>query len=183
MKRTNAGLTAIRLLVLPLVATFAFAFTGCKHDPTTSSLDDKTGVNGWKELDPAHLDAGGGSAAEPGGRGAPGGNMNVKTAGALSFGPSLGGPADVPPPPAQSTRITAIDQDGVVTGTAVIDQNVSVGGDGARRLTVTGGDLFVAATVRALDATGAGRALTIEAPDGTIFVTGALDARGNGDGA
>jgi hypothetical protein len=174
-----ADVMGLRLLLLPLA--MATALASCKDDGT--STDSATTGSVWKELDPTSLNAGGGSADDPGGRGAPGGNVDVMTAGALSFGPSFNAPADAPAAPAGATRISTLDADAVVTGPAVIDGTVTVGGDGARRLTVQGGDLFVAATLRAADAGGAGRALTLEAPDGTIYVTGTIDTSGANTGA
>ena len=180
MSRRLADVMVLRLLLLPLA--MATALASCKDDGTSTD-SATTGSGVWKELDAASLNAGGGSADDPGGRGAPGGNIDLMTAGALSFGSSFSAPADAPTAPAGATRISTLDADAVVTGPAVIDGTVTVGGDGARRLTVQGGDLFVAATVRAADAGGAGRALTLEAPDGTIYVTGTIDTSGANTGA
>ena len=68
-----------------------------------------------------------------------------------------------------------------VTGTAAIEGDVAVQGGGARRLTVSGGDLYISGTVRA--AGDADRSLVLEAPNGTIYVKGTIDASGtNGTG-
>jgi hypothetical protein len=165
-----------RLLLLPLAALTALA--GCSDDDTS-----KVGAGGgvWTELDRGQLDSGGGAAVDSGGRGAPGGNIDLRIAGGLSFGVAFDTTVDAPTPPDGAMHVTTIDQDATITGPAVLDGNITVNGD--RKVTMTGGDLFVAGTMRAADADGNGRALTLEAPGGTIYVTGTIDTRGAGTGA
>jgi hypothetical protein len=169
------GCATWRVLVLPCAAVIALA--GCKDDKAGGSVVDPTGQ--WKDLDPGTLDTGGGAAVDLGGRGAPGGNIDVITLGSLSFGAALATAADVPVAPAGAMKVSALDADVSIAGPAVIDGNLTIGGDGARRVTVTGGDLYVTGNVRSADAAGAGRALTIEAPAGTIYVSGTIDAGGS----
>ena len=127
------------------------------------------------ELAPSTFDStGGGFAFDPGGRGAPGGNVDIVTTGALSFGASFAAPADAPAPPAHAQRIASLDADVSVTGTALIDGNVAA--SGPRRLTVMGGDLFIAGKLRA------DSDLTLEAPNGSIYVTGTIDTSGTTPG-
>ncbi|HWJ55816.1 MAG TPA: hypothetical protein VNR90_06345 [Vicinamibacterales bacterium] len=157
------------------------AIAGCGGDQTagsstTSGGGGSTGMAGvWTAVSPATLDATGGVAADPSGRGAPGGNVDVATIGALSFGAAFAAPVDAPAPPTDAQRITSLDADATVTGSAVIDGDVTVPGGGARRLTVMGGDLFVAGKVRS-EGGAADRSLSLEAPNGTIYVTGTIDA-------
>jgi len=128
----------------------------------------------WTVLNPATFDATGGVAADQGGRGAPGGNVDVTTTGALSFGAAFAATVDVPTPPTDAQRIASLDADATLTGTAVIEGDLAVNGDGARRVTVMGGDLFVAGNVRGASGA-ADRSLTLEAPNGTIYVAGTID--------
>lgn len=129
---------------------------------------------GGADLAPSTFDASGGFAFDPGGHGAPGGNVDIVTTGALSFGASFAAPADAPAPPADAQRLTSLDADVSVTGTALIDGNVTA--SGPRRITVTGGDLFIAGKLRA------DSDLTIEAPNGSIYVTGTIDTSGTNTG-
>jgi hypothetical protein len=133
----------------------------------------------WTELGPSNLAATGGVATDPGGQGAPGGNVDVVTKGPLSFGASFAAPADAPAPPAGAQRIGSLDADATMTGTAVIGDAAVSGGP--RRVTVSGGDLFITGKVRAAD--GAGDAsITFEAPNGSIYVTGTIDVSGKDGG-
>ncbi len=128
---------------------------------------------------PSTFYAGGGSAVDPGGRGAPGGNVDVVTTGALSFGAAFAVPAAAPATPADAQAIASLDSDLALTGNAVIAGNLAVNGNGPRHVTVSGGDLFVTGTVRA-ENSGGDQSLTLEAPDGTIYVTGTIDASSAG---
>jgi hypothetical protein len=160
------------LLLLASAAT-AFAVAGCKHDDGPNA----SGVNAGDVLGPSTLSTAGGAALDPGGRGAPAGHIDVATTGPLSFGAALATPADVPAAPADATRVTTLDSDVAGSGSVVLDGNITVSADGSRRVTVSGGDLFVSAKIRA---TGGApdRSLSFEAPNGTIYVTGTIDASG-----
>jgi hypothetical protein len=109
-------------------------------------------------------------AADAGGQGAPGGNIDVNTAGALSFGASFASTANASTAPADAQRIASLDADVAVTGTAVIDADLTV--QGTRRITVSGGDLFIAGKVRS------NGDIAIEVPNGALYVTGTIDTSG-----
>ena len=155
----------------------ALAIAGCGGDRTTGSAATASGQGGsdgmpgtGTELSPSTYDATGGPAIDPGGRGGPGGNVDVVTTGALSFGSAFAAPGDAPAPPTDAQRIASLDTDVSVTGTALIDGDLSV--QGPRHLTISGGDLFITGKVRA------DSELTIEAPNGAIYVTGTIDTSG-----
>ena len=179
MGTTGTGKWAIGAAAFSLAAGLAIA--GCGGDTKTgsSATNGQGGPNGmggiWTALKPATFDSTGGVAADAGGRGAPGGNIDVATTGALSFGSALAASVDAPVPPTDAQRITSLDADATLTGPAVVDGDIAVRGDGARRLTVMGGDLFVSGNVRE-EAGAADRSLSFEAPNGTIYVTGTIDA-------
>ena len=160
---------------LSLAATLAIA--GCGSDRTSGSAATASGQGGsdgmsgiGTELKQSTYDAMGGLAIDPGGRGGPGGNVDVVTTGALSFGAAFAAPGDAPAPPADAQRIASLDTDVSVTGTALIDGDLSA--QGPRRLTISGGDLFIAGKVRS------DSEITIEAPNGSIYVTGTIDTSG-----
>jgi len=161
---------------LGLVLAAVLALSSCGGAGTSESSATKggggtDGKSGSGSLSPSTFDATGGSAIDPGGLGAPGGNVNVVTTGTLSFGPPFAAPTDAPAAPTDAQRIASLDTDVSVTGTALIEGDVM--GHGARRLTISGGDLFIAGNLRA------DSDITVEAPNGTIYVTGTIATSGS----
>ena len=157
----------------------ALVISGCGGGSTSGGSQTTGGQGGLDgmggtELAPSTFATTGGFAFDAGGRGAPGGNVDVVTTGGLSFGPSFAAPGDAPAPPADAQRIASLDADVSVTGTARIDGNVAA--SGPRRITVSGGDLFITGKLRA------DSDLTIEAPNGSIYVTGTIDTSGTSTG-
>jgi len=164
-----------------LLLGVGLTIAGCGGDGTkdSSATTGQGGPNGkggvGTALAPATFDSSGGVAPDAGGLGAPGGNIDVTTTGGLSFGSAFATPVDAPAPPTDAQHITSLDADTMLTGTAVIDGDIAVQGDGARRVFVMGGDLFVSGKVRA-NAGAGDRSLSFEAPNGTIYVIGTIDA-------
>jgi len=119
------------------------------------------------------------------GRGSEGGTIHVVGQGAITLNTSVPAPPSIPAPPAEAIVIddAALATDAAAAGSIRIDGTLTVGGGAARTITSMAGDIFVSGTLRAGDAGGASRAgLTLQAPAGTVYVSGAIDADGIGAG-
>jgi hypothetical protein len=70
-----------------------------------------------------------------------------------------------------------------VSGSVRLEGALTVAGDGpVRTITSAAGDIFVSGTLRAGDAGGASRGLTLQAPAGTVYIDGAIDGDGTAAG-
>ncbi len=134
----------------------------------------------WTTLAPAEISVQGGTALAPGGQGQNGGLVHLVAAGDVSFDPTLApAPTAIPSPPAGATSVaaSALGADLSITGDAVVGSDVTTSGsDPVRKISVSG-DLYLTATLRAGDLSGARQALDLEV-GGTIYLGGALDASG-----
>jgi hypothetical protein len=137
----------------------------------------------WPELAPPMLDTGGGSARSTGGQGQAAGEVRITSAGAVSMAPAwpLATPVEVPSVPGGATLVGAADlgADVTVGGTIHLDGDITTaGGEPVRQITANGGDIFLTGTLRSADL-GAGRqGITLNAPNGTVYVAGHLDTSG-----
>jgi hypothetical protein len=85
--------------------------------------------------------------------------------------------------PAQAATLgaDALAADVTRDGTIHLGADVQAGGaDPVRQITVNGGDIFVDAVLRGADLGAAIQSLSLNAPGGTVFVTGAIDTAGRG---
>jgi hypothetical protein len=134
----------------------------------------------WTKLSQPELNVQGGTALSPGGQGQNGGVVHLVAAGDVSFDPTLAPAATaIPSPPAGATSVaaSALGADLSITGDAVVGSDVTTSGsDPVRKISVSG-DLYLTATLRAGDLSGARQGLDLEV-GGTIYLGGAVDASG-----
>ena len=108
-----------------------------------------------------------------------GGTIHVVARGAVTVGASPTPPPPLPAPPADAIAVdgAALGADVTAAGSIRLDGTLTAGGgDAVRQITSTGGDIFVSGTLRGGDAGGASRGLSVSAPAGTVYVTGAIDS-------
>lgn len=123
----------------------------------------------------------GGSASSAGGQGKAGGTAHLVSGGGITIGPDFQPPASAmaaAPADAMAIASAGLTADVTASGAISISGSVAAGGsDGVRRI-VAGGDIFVSGSMRAADLGGARQGLTLEAPSGTIYVSGSIDTSG-----
>jgi hypothetical protein len=143
-----------------------------------------TGGNGaitsvWVEPSAPTLTVEGGRATSGAGRGSAGGAIQIKVNGPVTLDPGLA-PA-VPGAPAGATKIDASALAADVTSDASIQISgmVKSGGSDAVRKITSNGDIYVEGTLRSAELGAARQALSLSAPNGTVFVSGAVDTGGN----
>ena len=125
----------------------------------------------------------GGDAAS--GRASGGGTIHVVARGAVTLGASPTPPPPVSTPPADAIALddAALSADVTVASSIRLDGALTAGGgDAVRQITSTGGDIFVSGTLRGGEVGGASRGLSLNAPQGTVYVTGTIDTAGRSAG-
>ena len=71
----------------------------------------------------------------------------------------------------------------IVAGSIRLDGTLTAGGgEAVRQITSTGGDIFVSGSLRGGEVGGAARGLTLNAPQGTVYVAGSIDTAGRSAG-
>ncbi len=138
----------------------------------------------WTELGAPTLDVEGGVAAAPAGVGRAGGQIRLRSRGALTIDP-----AQVAPP---ASAMGAVPSGGAVVAAAALGADLTgagtlrisglvtaSGADAVRTITAADGDLIVDGTLRGADLGGRRQGLALRAPRGTVFVLGAVDAGGD----
>lgn len=146
----------------------------------------------WGELIGPVVHVGGGEALGPDGlaidgRGTNGGIVRIRSGGGLAVDLGLAVPPEpvLPSPPDAGTVLTAADLVGDVTrpGTLRVRGTLTPGGgDAARIITSTDGDIVIEGTLRGAAVGGARQSLVLRAPNGTVFVTGSVETAGGGEG-
>jgi hypothetical protein len=144
-----------------------------------------TGGAGGGYVPPAGLvwTVDGGDAAS--GRASGGGAIHVVARGAVTVGASLTPPPPVSTPPADAIAIddAALGADVMVAGSIRLDGTLTAGGgDAVRQITSTAGDVFVSGTLRGGEVGGVARGLSVNAPQGTVYVSGTIDTAGRSAG-
>jgi hypothetical protein len=124
----------------------------------------------------------GGSATTAGGVGQAGGDVHLVSAGGVSIDPGFQVPA-APPVAAAPADATVVAAGGLVSdvtaaGSVSVPKNVTTGGTDPVRVVTAGGDIFIDGTLRTVDLGGARQGLTLNAPSGTVYVTGSIDTSG-----
>jgi len=135
----------------------------------------------WIELASPVLAVAGGSAV--GGVGDKGGAVHLIARGDVRIDSSASAtPQPQAPAVAMDAMTIAADAlavDVSIAGSARVTGSVMAGGsDPLRTITSTGGDLFIDGSLRTADGGGARQALALRAPNGTVYVTGTIDASG-----
>lgn len=144
---------------------------------TTGTGNSRGWMNGWTELSTPMISVTGGRS--PVGRGSAGGAINMRVGGPVTIDPGLQ-PA-IPAAPVDGAAVdpaalgahVASDGSIRISGMAVVG-----GGDATRRITSNAGDIVVDGTLRAADAGAARQSIVLSAPNGTVFVSGAVDTSG-----
>lgn len=184
---------------LCLVSIGAAAGVGCGNgsggpgsdDPQTDFPGGDTSAPGegspWPSLAGPVIDVGGGVALSSGGHGSDGGAVRIDSAGPLvvdSALPPRSGP-DVPSPPSDGDTVTAdqLSADVVADGNIRVIGDIDVTGKGATRsITSKAGDIIVAGRLRTAHLDSGRQGIDLEAPAGTIFITGSVIAGGGASG-
>jgi hypothetical protein len=134
---------------------------------------------------------GGGAAEGASGNGTDAGALKITSRGELLIDPSMSAASGATPPatPAGGTIVTDADlqTDLSSDGTIRIEGTITAGGsDTVRTLTSSAGDIVIAGTLRGADLGGSTQGLSLNAPAGTVYVGGSVDASGaaaaNGSG-
>lgn len=139
----------------------------------------------WPELTVEIIDVGGGAAMGSGGVGAGGGTIELASGGAVSVDPeaSVPGAPAAPRPPAGGVEIgpdeLAADVNRAETLRLSGGLQVS-GGDLVRTITSSGGDIVVDGTLRSAALDGGRQGIELRAPNGTVFIAGAVVTGGDG---
>ena len=112
-----------------------------------------------------------------------GGTAHLVSSGGITVGPDFqppGAPATASPPAdAMALSSQSLGADVQAPGSVSIAGTVDSGGSDGVRQIVAGGDIFIGGTLRSA-ALGSGRqGLTLKAPMGTVYVSGALDTSGD----
>jgi hypothetical protein len=132
----------------------------------------------------------GGYVEAASGSGTNGGEMKLTSRGELVLDPAIAA-ADAPAAPAlpEGAPVTAAElaADFSHDGTIRIDGTVAAGGaDAVRTITATSGDIVIAGTLSGADLGGGTQGLSLNAPAGTVYVSGTLSTAGaaatTGDG-
>ena len=121
----------------------------------------------------------------PSGVASAGGVIHVVAQGAVTLGASAPTAPTVPAPAADAVVAdgAALQADLTAAASVRIDGAVIAGGgEAVRQITSTGGDIFVSGTLSGGGAGGAVRGLTLNAPNGTVYVTGAVETSGTAAG-
>jgi len=141
-----------------------------------------TSSNPWIEPASPMLAVDGGRASGGSGRGSVGGAIKVRSGGPATLDPSLS-PA-IPAAPAGATAVGADALGSDVTSDASISISgvVNVGGSDAVRKITSNGDIYIQGSLRAASLGGARQAIALSAPNGTVFVSGAVDTSGEHNG-
>ena len=146
---------------------------GTTHDATVTEACGE--ASPWTELPVPAIALHGGAAT---GQGGAGGHALLTTTGAIMIDPA-GALAPWPAigeAPAGGTTIAdgELPADLVHAGTLRLAGTTVTSGVGVRTLRVTGGDLVIAGTLQAGLDGGATQALSIDVPDGSVFLEGAI---------
>jgi len=156
------------------------------HDGATGGA---TGTGGrgsgppaWTELAAPMLTVDGGRAATGSGHGSAGGAIKIRVSGPATFDPALAPASADAPAGAAAIGADALASDVNADGSIRISGIIIVpGGDAVRKIASTG-DIYVDGTLRAADVAGTRQALSLSAPNGTVFVSGAVDTSGDVNG-
>jgi hypothetical protein len=136
----------------------------------------------WVELLGPSINVQGGAASSAGGQGQPGGSVHLAPVRDLVLDPGrpVPSPPAIPPAPGDAFAITSAALAANVAAPRVsrVADATTGGNEPTRAITVAGGDLYIEGTLRAGELGGARQGLTLSAPDGTIYVTGAVDTSG-----
>jgi hypothetical protein len=132
----------------------------------------------WMELPSPMITVDGGRASGGSGRGSPGGAISIRSGGPATLDPALA-PA-IPAVPAGATAVGADALATDVTSDASISISgiVVVGGSDAVRRITSNGDIYIEGSLRSASAGGTRQAISLSAPNGTVFVSGAVDTTG-----
>ena len=135
----------------------------------------------WTELSAPAIAVQGGAAVSAGGQGQPGGTVHLFSRQDIVLD---AGRADTPLPMPAAPAVARILTSGelvanvTVTGGARVLDATSGGIDPVRTIEVSSGDLLIEGSLRAADLGAARQGLTLSAPAGTVYVTGAVDTSG-----
>lgn len=166
---------AIRIAAVLAAAGLA----GCGDDGDDGAAHQILDDGDWRG---PGVSADGGPAEGAGGTGGPGGAVRVSTLRGIAQDAAAPAPP-APPPGGQALSDADLSADVTRSGTLRIEGTVTTSGPGAvRTITSTDGDIVIAGTLRAADPGGAVQGLTLQAPRGTVYVTGTIQAE-NFDGA
>jgi hypothetical protein len=147
--------------------------------------DDKT-LAAWSDLGQAEISLQGGAASSAGGQAHSGGLLHLISKGGINIDPGAP-PAAVPPigqpgSDAMTVNKAVLGADVSAPGSVRISGSVASSGSDAVRQISAGGDIFVDGTLRAADLGATRQGLTLQAPNGTVYITGSIDTSGASPG-
>ena len=127
----------------------------------------------------------GGSASTSSGQAQAGGTAHLVSGGGITLAANFTAPT--PPTmmaaPADAMAVSGGNLQGDIDapGSIAVSGNVTLQGTDAIRQIVAQGDIFVTGTLRSADVAGTRQGLTLRAPNGTVYISGALDTSGKAD--
>ena len=162
--------------------SLGFASGGGSTGGSRGTGGSAIGANGWIEPPAPMMTVEGGRASSGAGRGTAGGAIKIKVAGPVTLDPALA--PSIGDAPAGGTKIGADALAADLTSDASIQISgfITTGGSEAVRKITSNGDIYIDGTLRAADLGGARQGISLSAPNGTVFVSGAVDAGATVDG-
>src|SRR6185436_3192026 len=152
--------TAVRVLLLALAAA---AIPACGGASGAGGGGGSSSNAGGKASGPATLTTGGS-----------GNNVSIFAEGPITFGETkAAAQSATPPAPAAAPEITDLSADVTLVGSRQITGTLT-GSGGATRVITVGGDLLISGKLLSGQDGGAQINLRINAPDGTVFVSGSI---------
>jgi hypothetical protein len=136
----------------------------------------------WTELSGPGVNVQGGVADSAGGRGQPGGTVNLVSNQDIVLDPGrpVAAAPVVPPVPAGAVAVTSANLGANLTtpGSVRVGDATSGGAETLRTISASAGDLFIEGSLRAGDLGATRQGISLSAPGGTIYVTGTVDTSG-----
>ena len=173
-----------------LAASTGALLAGCGGGPGTSSISNRNGdqpdpgSGAGSAADPPapEVNLSGGAASSSGGQAPGGGNAHLVSAGGIMIGASFQAPMapanQQSPANAMALASQNLGADVQAPGSVSVAGTIDSGGSDAVRQIVAGGDIFVDGTLRTADLGSARQGLVLQAPNGTVYVSGSIDTSG-----